>query len=111
MPQQSRLRKLKACISGARPEAGLLELILKLTDMKSLIIILMGPFMLIGTLYSIHTIISNMDIGKPIPCLAWGILIIVSIWLVKMATIPEKDYKKIDRLFKKLTRATAPKFL
>ena len=51
--------------------------------------------MLIGTLYSIHTITSNMDNGKPIPCLACGIIILVIIWLVKMANIPEEDYKKI----------------
>ncbi len=63
----------------------------------------MAPFMLIGTLYSIHTITLDIDNGKPIPCLACGIMIIVFIWLVKMATIPEEDYKKIDRLFKKLT--------
>lgn len=63
----------------------------------------MAPFMLIGTLYSIHTITSNMDNGKPIPCLACGIIILVLVWMVKMATIPEEDYKKIDRLFKKLT--------
>lgn len=59
--------------------------------------------MLIGTLYSIHSITSNMDSGKPIPCLACGIIILVLVWMVKMATISEEDYKKIDRLFKKLT--------
>lgn len=54
----------------------------------------MAPFMLIGTLYSIHTITLDIDNGKPIPCLACGIMIIVFVWLVKMATIPEEDYKK-----------------
>lgn len=63
----------------------------------------MGPFMLVGTLYSIHSITLNMDSGKPIPCLACGIIIIVLVWMIKMATIPEEDFKKIDRLFKKLT--------
>lgn len=63
----------------------------------------MAPFMLIGTLYSIHSITLNMDNGKPIPCMACAIIIIVLAWMVKMATIPEEDFKKIDRLFKKLT--------
>lgn len=71
--------------------------------MKALFTILLAPFMLIGTLYSIHTITSNLDYGKPIPFMACGILIIVLVWLVKMANIPEEDFKKIDRLFRKLT--------
>lgn len=63
----------------------------------------MAPFMLIVTLYSIHTITWNMDNGKPIPCLACGLLLLVIIWLIKMVNIPDEDYKKIDQLFKKLT--------
>lgn len=59
--------------------------------------------MLMGTLYSIHTITSCVDNGKPIPGMACVILITVLFWMVKMATIPEEDYKKIDQLFKKLT--------
>lgn len=70
--------------------------------MKALIIILISPFMAVFALAGLQTIEWCQDKGVPIPWQAWALLVVVSIYIIICARMPQKDYEKIDRFFKKI---------
>lgn len=70
--------------------------------MKALIIILLSPFMAVFALAGCQTIEWCQDKGIPVPWQAWALLAVVSIYIVICAFMPQKEYDKVDRFFKKI---------
>lgn len=71
--------------------------------MKALIITLMSPIMAVFTLGSVQTIEWCLDRNTPIPWQAYLLLVVVAFWCVAAIKVSAEDWKKVNRLFGKLT--------
>ena len=72
--------------------------------MKALVIILISPFMAVFALAGLQTIEWCQDKGIPVPWQAWALLVVVSIYIIICAKMPQKDYERINRLLDKLEK-------
>lgn len=72
--------------------------------MKALVVVIIGAFMAVFAMAGIQTIEWCRDRGLPVPWQAYALLAVVAIWCVIAANIDVKDWKKLDRFFKKLTK-------
>lgn len=71
--------------------------------MKALVVVIMGAFMAVFALAGIQTIEWCQDKNIPVPWQAYALLVVVAVWCVIAANVKEKDWKKADRFFTKLT--------
>ena len=70
--------------------------------MKGIILTLLSPFMAVFALAGCQTIEWCTNKNIPVPWQAWALLAVVTIYIILCALMPQKEYDKIDRFFKKL---------
>lgn len=71
--------------------------------MKGIIIVALSPFIALFAVAACQTIEFHMLNETPVPVLAWVLVLITLIWIAFAASLPKQDYKKADRLIRKLT--------